>query len=257
VKVVLITGISGSGKSIAVKALEDAGYFCIDNLPIQFLHDAVMSVQEQGTDQIAIAIDSRTGDITSLPAISQGLSRFGHDVKVIFLNARTEVLIQRYSESRRRHPLAARIPDDQPQPTLSESIALEREIMADLQEFASILDTSDMHPNSLRQWLRELVNAERSALTIVFESFAYKYGIPLDADLVFDVRCLPNPYYEKELRELTGQDQPVADFLSVPSRCVRPRRLLAPKLSNQPELHERGHNTIRPAHLSTGYRFVS
>lgn len=213
-KVVLITGISGSGKSIAVKALEDAGYFCIDNLPIQFLHDAVMSVQEQGTDQIAIAIDSRTGDITSLPAIAQGLSRFGHDVKVIFLNARTEILIQRYSESRRRHPLAARIPDNQPQPTLSESIALERELMADLQDFASILDTSDMHPNSLRQWLRELVGAERSALTIVFESFAYKYGIPLDADLIFDVRCLPNPYYEKELRELTGQDQAVADFLS-------------------------------------------
>ena len=213
-KVVLITGISGSGKSIAVKALEDAGYFCIDNLPIQFLHDAVMSVQEQGTHEIAIAIDSRTGDITSLPAIAQGLSRFGHDVKVIFLNARTEILIQRYSESRRRHPLAARIPDDEPQSTLSESIALEREIMADLQDSASILDTSDMHPNSLRQWLRELVNAERSALTIVFESFAYKYGIPLDADLVFDVRCLPNPYYEKELRALTGQDQPVADFLS-------------------------------------------
>lgn len=213
-KVVLITGISGSGKSIAVKALEDAGYFCIDNLPIQFLHDAVMSVQEQGTDQIAIAIDSRTGDVTSLPAIAQGLSRFGHDVKIIFLNARTDVLIQRYSESRRRHPLAARVPDGQPQPTLSESIALEREIMADLQEFASILDTSDMHPNSLREWLRDLVGSERSALTIVFESFAYKYGIPLDADLVFDVRCLPNPYYEKELRSLTGQDPAVAKYLS-------------------------------------------
>ncbi len=217
-KVVLITGISGSGKSIAVNALEDAGYYCIDNLPIQFLHDAVMSVQEQGTDRIAIAIDSRTGDIAELPSIAQGLSRFGHDLKVIFLNARTDVLIQRYSESRRRHPLAARVPPGHPQPTLSESIALERELMADLQEFASILDTSDMHPNSLRKWLGELVDAERSPLTIVFESFAYKYGIPLDADLVFDVRCLPNPHYVPELKKLTGRDKPVADYLSeIPS----------------------------------------
>jgi UPF0042 nucleotide-binding protein len=212
-KVVLITGISGSGKSIAVKALEDDGYYCIDNLPIRFLQEAVNAVQELGLDEVAIAVDSRTGDIGDLPAIANGLSRFGHDVKIIFLNARTDVLIQRFSESRRKHPLAVRIPASEQAPTLWESIERERDVMSDLQEFSNLVDTSDMHPNSLRQWLRELVNTERSALTLVFQSFAYKYGIPLDADLVFDARCLPNPYYRQELRPLTGQDQPVADYL--------------------------------------------
>ena len=212
-KVVLITGISGSGKSIAVKALEDDGYYCIDNLPIQFLQQAVVAVQEQGFDEVAIAIDSRTGDIADLPAIANGLSLYGHDLKVIFLNARTDVLIQRFSESRRRHPLAMRVPEGEQAPTLWESIERERDVMSDLQEFSNLLDTSEMHPNSLRKWLRELVGTRRSALILVFQSFAYKYGIPLDADLVFDARCLPNPYYKSELRALTGRDQPVADYL--------------------------------------------
>lgn len=212
-KVVLITGISGSGKSIAVKALEDDGYYCIDNLPLQFLQEAVMVVQGQGLDRVAIAIDARTRDINDLPTIANGLSRFGHDVKIIFLNARTDVLIQRYSESRRRHPLSMQAePGEQPQ-TLWESIEREREVMANMQDFSNLVDTSDMHPNSLRKWLRELVGSERSALTVVFQSFAYKYGIPLDSDLVFDARCLPNPYYNPDLRPLTGRDAAVASFL--------------------------------------------
>ena len=217
-KVVLVTGISGSGKSIAANALEDDGYFCIDNLPLRFLHEVVMSLQEEGLDRVAVAIDARAGDIHDLPQIANGLSRFGHDVKVIFLNARTDVLIQRYSESRRRHPLAQRLTAGAGLPTLEESIEKERELMSDMMEIGNALDTSDLHPNSMRKWLREMVGSDRTSLTLVFQSFAFKYGIPLDADLVFDVRCLPNPHYIAELKKLTGRDQPVADYLAeIPS----------------------------------------
>ena len=217
-KVVLVTGISGSGKSIAANALEDDGYFCIDNLPLRFLHEVVMSLQEEGLDRVAVAIDARAGDIHDLPQIANGLSRFGHDVKVIFLNARTDVLIQRYSESRRRHPLAQRLTAGAGLPTLEESIEKERELMSDMMEIGNALDTSDLHPNSMRKWLREMVGSDRTSLTLVFQSFAFKYGIPLDADLVFDVRCLPNPHYIPELKKLTGRDQPVADYLAeIPS----------------------------------------
>ncbi len=217
-KVVLVTGISGSGKSIAANALEDDGYFCIDNLPLRFLHEVVMSLQEDGLDRVAVAIDARAGDIRELPQIVNGLSRFGHDVKVIFLNARSDVLIQRYSESRRRHPLALRMSSDERTPTLEESIEKERELMSDMMEIGNALDTSDLHPNSMRKWLREMVGSDRTSLTLVFQSFAFKYGIPLDADLVFDVRCLPNPHYVPELKKLTGQDEPVAKFLEeIPS----------------------------------------
>ncbi|MEZ5741212.1 MAG: RNase adapter RapZ [Burkholderiaceae bacterium] len=210
---VLVTGISGSGKSIAVKALEDDGYYCIDNLPLRFLHEVIMSLRENDLDRVAVAVDARSGDIRDLPQIANGLSRFGHDVKVIFLNARNDVLIHRYSESRRRHPLALSVPRGIEPPTLSESIETERELMSEMQEIGSALDTSDLHPNSMRQWLREMVAAERSPLTLVFQSFAYKYGIPMDADLVFDVRCLPNPHYIPQLKPLTGLDQPVAEYL--------------------------------------------
>lgn len=217
-KVVLVTGISGSGKSIAANALEDDGYFCIDNLPLRFLHEVTMSLQEDGLDRVAVAIDARAGDIRDLPHIVSGLSRYGHDVKVIFLNARTDVLIQRYSESRRRHPLAQRIQGDNAPPTVEESIEKERELMSDMMELGNALDTSDLHPNSMRKWLREMVGADRTSLTLVFQSFAFKYGIPLDADLVFDVRCLPNPHYIPELKKLTGRDKPVADYLAeIPS----------------------------------------
>ena len=204
--------------SVRNNALEDDGYFCIDNLPLRFLHEVVMSLQEEGLDRVAVAIDARAGDIHDLPQIANGLSRFGHDVKVIFLNARTDVLIQRYSESRRRHPLAQRLTAGAGLPTLEESIEKERELMSDMMEIGNALDTSDLHPNSMRKWLREMVGSDRTSLTLVFQSFAFKYGIPLDADLVFDVRCLPNPHYIPELKKLTGRDQPVADYLAeIPS----------------------------------------
>ncbi|MGD9942484.1 MAG: RNase adapter RapZ [Burkholderiaceae bacterium] len=218
-RVVLITGISGSGKSIAINVLEDDGFFCIDNLPVRFLHEVIMSLQESGHEKVAVSIDARSGDsVAELRQVVNGLGRFGHDVKVIFLNARTDTLVQRYSETRRRHPMALRAGSGDSTPTLIESIERERELMSVLEDIGVSLDTSDLHPNVLRSWVRDVVGTGRASLTLLFESFAYKYGVPLDADLVFDVRCLPNPYYNAELRPMTGLDAPVAEYLEqIPS----------------------------------------
>lgn len=218
-RVVLVTGISGSGKSIAIKVLEDDGFFCIDNLPLRFLHEVIMSLQESGHEKVAVSVDARSGDsVGDLREIVSGLGRYGHDVKLIFLNARTDTLVQRYSETRRRHPMSLRAGDSEGAPTLIESIERERELMSVIEDIGVSLDTSDLHPNVLRSWVRDVVGTGRAALTLLFESFAYKYGVPLDADLVFDARCLPNPYYTAELRPLTGLDEPVAEYLrQIPS----------------------------------------
>ncbi|RIK96641.1 MAG: RNase adapter RapZ [Burkholderiales bacterium] len=218
-RVVLITGISGSGKSVATNVLEDDGYFCIDNLPARFLGEVIASLQEAGHDKVAVSIDARSGDsVSDLRHVVGALGRYGHDVKVIFLNARTETLVQRYSETRRRHPLSLRGGQGAEAPTLIESIEREREMMSPIEDVGVSLDTSDLHPNVLRSWVREAVGTDRASMTIVFESFAYKHGVPLDADLVFDVRCLPNPYYTAELRPLTGLDAAVAEYLrAIPS----------------------------------------
>ncbi|MFN7643975.1 MAG: RNase adapter RapZ [Burkholderiales bacterium] len=218
-RVVLVTGISGSGKSIAINVLEDDGFFCIDNLPAQFLHEVIASLEEQGYGRVAVSIDARGGEsVGDLRQIIGGLASHGHDVKVLFLNARTDTLVQRYSETRRRHPMTMQVRPDEPAPTLLESIENERELMSAIEDVGVSIDTSDLHPNVLRQWVRDVVGLERASMVLLFESFAFKYGVPLDADLVFDVRCLPNPYYTPQLRPLSGLDEPVAQFLrEVPS----------------------------------------
>ncbi len=218
-RVVLVTGISGSGKSIAINVLEDDGFFCIDNLPAQFLREVIASLEEQGHGRVAVSIDARGGEsVGDLRQIIGGLASHGHDVKVLFLNARTDTLVQRYSETRRRHPMTMQVRPDEPAPTLLESIEKERELMSAIEDVGVSIDTSDLHPNVLRQWVRDVVGLERASMVLLFESFAFKYGVPLDADLVFDVRCLPNPYYTPQLRPLSGLDEPVAQFLrEVPS----------------------------------------
>ena len=214
-RVVLITGISGSGKSVAINVLEDDGFFCIDNLPAKVLLEVIGSLQEQGYGRVAVSIDARSGEsVADLKQIIGELGRNGHDVKLLFLNARTETLVQRYSETRRRHPLTLqRGATPEAAPTLLESIEREREMMSAIEDLGVSIDTSDLHPNVLRQWVRDVVGLDRASITLLFESFAFKYGVPLDADLVFDVRCLPNPYYTPQLRPLCGLDEPVAQFL--------------------------------------------
>jgi UPF0042 nucleotide-binding protein len=218
-RVVLVTGISGSGKSIAINVLEDDGYFCIDNLPVRFLQEVITSLREAGHETVAVSVDARSGEsVGDLREIARDLGRHGNDVKIIFLNARTDTLVQRYSETRRRHPMSPRGASADATSTLVEAIERERELMSALEDVGVSIDTSDLHPNVLRSWVRDVVGTERAPLTVLFESFAYKHGVPLDADLVFDVRCLPNPHYTAELRPLTGLDAPVAEFLqAIPS----------------------------------------
>ncbi|HVL56959.1 MAG TPA: RNase adapter RapZ [Burkholderiaceae bacterium] len=214
-QLVLVTGLSGSGKSIAINVLADDGYFCIDNLPPQFLQPVIDSLQQQGHRRVAVSVDSRAGQpLQNVRDVIGQLQRLGHDVRVLFLNARSDSLVQRYSETRRRHPLTmAAAGVGEPVPTLMESIERERELLSVLQDLGPSLDTSDLPPNVLRQWVRELVGTDRAAVTLLFESFAFKYGVPLDADLVFDVRCLPNPYYTSKLRPLTGLQADVVGYL--------------------------------------------
>jgi len=212
--IILVTGISGSGKSVALHALEDAGYFCVDNLPPELLRDFIHLERTRFTHRVAVAVDVRTA--TSLPNLLPLIGELraeGLEVRPIFLDASTDALVRRFSETRRPHPLSAVGSSGDASRALIEAIELERALLADLREVATVIDTSQLRPAVLRSWMRSLVGARESALTIVFESFAFKHGVPLDADYVFDMRVLPNPYYIRELRPLTGRDAPVAAYL--------------------------------------------
>jgi len=214
-RVVLITGMSGSGKSVALHMLEDDGYVCIDNLPVRFLHEFIADARDGGRDRVAIAIDARSpGELEELPNVLTALRAMGTQVRVVFLDADTDTLMQRYSESRRRHPLTDRLQASGRSPSLQDCLALERELLAPLREQEHVIDTSQLIPGQLRAWVRDLVQADRKPLLLTFESFAFKHGVPRDADLVFDARCLPNPHYDSALRPLTGRDAPVAQWLA-------------------------------------------
>lgn len=223
-RIILVTGISGSGKSVALRVLEDAGYFCVDNLPPTLLRDLVAIRTHDGAQMLAVATDSRSAaSLAELPSDVQQLKAEGHDVKVIFLTAKTESLIARFSETRRSHPLSHRLHIGQnptARLTLTECITNEREMLVEVEGIGHTIDTSDLSANKLRSWIQELINTDPAPLTLLFESFAFKYGVPLDADMVFDVRMLPNPHYDLNLRPLTGHDQPVAAFLESQSEAI-------------------------------------
>ena len=212
-EIVLITGMSGSGKSVALHALEDAGYYCVDNLPPELLPAFVALEHRHHGNRVAIAMDVRSA--TSLHQVPQELKRLrsqGVAVQSIFLDATIDTLVRRFSETRRRHPLSH---DDlqQGRRALVQIIELERELLADLREQSHVIDTSTIRASQLQSYVKSLMSTAQGQLTLVFQSFAFKRGIPMDADYVFDVRMLPNPHYEPTLRDLTGLDQPVADFL--------------------------------------------
>jgi UPF0042 nucleotide-binding protein len=216
-RIVLITGISGSGKSVALNVLEDAGYYCVDNLPPPLLPPLVNAVNNDGEGKLAVAVDARSAEsLVDLPANIRKLKDEGHDVRVMFLTANTHSLVARFSETRRSHPLSHELrPGENPasRRTLIECIAEERERLSEIENLGHVIDSSELSANKLRAWVRELAEVERAPLTLYFESFAFKVGVPLDADFVFDVRAIPNPYYDLTLRPLTGKDAPVIAFL--------------------------------------------
>ena len=212
-EVILVTGISGSGKSVALHALEDAGYFCVDNLPPELLRDFIRLEHARFTHRVAAAVDVRTAaSLPHLVPLIGELRREGVRIRSIFLDASNDALMRRYSETRRPHPLSTSA-DSTAAPALVEAIEQERALLAELREVSTVIDTSQLRPALLRSWVRSLVGAREATLTLVFESFAYKHGVPRDADYVFDMRALPNPFYVRELRPLTGRDAPVAAYL--------------------------------------------
>jgi UPF0042 nucleotide-binding protein len=212
-ELVVITGMSGSGKSIALHALEDAGHYCVDNLPPELLEPFIGLKDELRARRLAIAMDVRSGHaLPQLPLLLHGLRDKGIALRLIFLDASDQTLVRRFSETRRRHPLS-RPGDGDAQQALMQAIARERELLADLRERSHVIDTSFLRPAQLLAFVKDLIAAPASNLTLVFESFAFKRGITLDADYVFDVRMLPNPHYEPGLRPLTGRDEPVIEYL--------------------------------------------
>ena len=217
-RVILVTGMSGSGKSIALHVLEDAGYAVVDNLPARFLLDVIHDLDTRAVKRAAVSIDVRAGidAVHELPSLLPALRDRGHDLQVLFITADNATLVQRYSETRRRHPLSAREWQSEPASDsrgLDESIDEERRLMQPLAALGYLIDTSRLPAQALRQWVRDFIGDDRAAMTLSFESFAFKQGVPADADLVFDVRCLPNPFYEPALKHLTGLEQPVIAYL--------------------------------------------
>jgi RNase adapter protein RapZ len=216
-EVVLVTGISGSGKSVALNALEDAGYFCVDNLPPELLRQFLELEHERAVQRMAIAVDVRTtGSLPFLLPLIDDLRAEGWSIRPIFLDATSDTLVRRFSETRRPHPLSASgLEGDAARRALVDAIRLERDMLEGLRERSTVIDTSELRPPQLRMWVRDLVSVQAAALTLVFQSFAFKHGVPLDADYVFDVRVLPNPHYVPDLKPLTGRDAAVAQYLQM------------------------------------------
>lgn len=216
IDLVVVTGMAGAGKSVVLKALEDAGYYCVDNLPPELMREFVALKSSHEVDRIAIAIDVRSSNsLACIPAHIAQLQKDGVRIKTFFLDASTDVLVRRFSETRRKHPLFSRA-DELSAQGLAQAIEQERETLQDLRmsEGVHIIDTSQSRNAQLQTQIKQLLAQNADGLTIVLQSFGFKRGLPLDANFVFDVRMLPNPYYEPELRALTGCDAPVAAFLA-------------------------------------------
>ena len=207
-EIVLIGGVSGSGKSVALGALEDAGYYTVNNLPLSMLADLVRHVTKIGFTRIGATIDSKSNPtLDELAKAIESLEKLPAGVRFIFLDAKPETLVKRFSETRRRHPLSS---DER---TLNEAIEFEHAQTTGARELGTVFDTSELSSHSLRAWIKDFASADRGDLNITLQSFGFKHGVPLDADLVFDARCLPNPHYEEGLALLTGRDKAVVEFL--------------------------------------------
>jgi RNase adapter protein RapZ len=218
--VLILSGISGSGKSVALTTLEDQGFYCIDNLPCGLVAAALkQSLATGGIQKLAIGIDARNrpDDLRLLPQVLSDLAGQGANCRLIFLDSREDVLLKRYSETRRRHPLSASLVDgsgSSPSVSLREAIARERQLMQPVALLADlVIDTSDLNVHQLRRKIITELGLSQSGLFVLFESFAYRKGLPNDADFVFDARGLPNPHWDARLRPLSGRDAPVKEWL--------------------------------------------
>ena len=216
-QIIIVTGLSGSGKSIVLRALEDNNFYCVDNLPATLLPQITQHLNATNYGKIAISIDSRSAALEALPQGIESLKADGNQVQVLFLESAVETLVKRFSETRRKHPLSNE------NTTLAESIARERDLLAGVAALGNHIDTSNLSANALRNHVRELISAlqlssetahTNKGLVLLFTSFGFKNGIPLDADFVFDVRSLPNPHYDPILKPLTGKDAAVLAFLA-------------------------------------------
>ncbi len=219
IRLIIVSGLSGSGKSIALHTLEDLGYYCIDNLPIYLLQAMVNELKQRPESiypKMAVSIDARnqTSDLHRLPDLVRDIREQGVHSEMIFLEAQDEVLLRRFSETRRKHPLS-----DEEHP-LSDAIQLEREILEPYLSSADLrIDTSRTNQHELRDIIRSHMDDRGPKnISLQFQSFGYKHGVPRDVDFVYDVRCLPNPHWEQELRSLTGMDSKVATFLASSDR---------------------------------------
>ena len=206
-QIVLVSGLSGSGKSIALKVLEDGGYYCVDNLPATLLLEVLDFLADAGHDRVAVSIDARSAALPALPEHLARLAKRGVDCRVLYLEASVPSLLRRFSETRRRHPLASA------GLTLTEAIERERALLAGVAVLGQRIDTSDLQPRVLQNWIRDMLGVGPESLTLLFESFAFRDGLPMDADWVLDARMLPNPHYEPQLRLLTGKDAAVIEHL--------------------------------------------
>lgn len=213
VHLVVLTGMSGGGKTVALHALEDLGFYCVDNLPASLLPQLVPAVLKNPGDQrhIAVGVDVRNPgeDLALMPGVLSRLASAGVQAQLVFLDCHDEVLLKRYSETRRRHPLATH------GKSLADAIAEERRLLKPLMAIADrVVDSSEINVHQLRRLIATLYAQATASLTLMFQSFAYRRGLPLDADFVFDARCLPNPHWQPALRPLSGRDAPVRDWLA-------------------------------------------
>jgi len=214
-QLILVSGLSGSGKSIALHVLEDAGYYCVDNLPATLLLEVADFLTVSGQEKAAISVDARSAALASLPAHVEALKGRGVDCRVLYLEASTPTLLRRFSETRRKHPLLGT------DLSLPEAIEHERSLLASVAVLGQRIDTSELQARVLQNWIRDLLGIGSGALTLLFESFAYRDGIPLDADWVLDARMLPNPHYDPQLRPFTGRDLQVIEVLGRDPAVVR------------------------------------
>ncbi len=207
-QVILVSGLSGAGKSTALRILEDSGYYCVDNLPVSILEQITNIYNSYGYSKIAVGIDTKTSSLLNqIPNTIKSFRESGIDLRIIYLDANNSSILTRFSETRRKHPLSS------PELTVEDCIQIEREHLATLSQLAHRIDTSNLTANDLRHYIKDFVGADYKQLNIIIQSFGFKYHLPIDSDFVFDVRCLPNPHYDKSIREYNGTEAPIIEFL--------------------------------------------